>query len=547
MTRFPRLAALVALGALVAAPAFAALSEDAKKFIAGPAGYLATDAEKAEFAKLADDAAAVKWEALFWARRDPTPGTFANEFRDDFMKRVNAANHEKFKKDVGGAIGDRGMIFVLFGTPSINSIPLNEYTDKQQGSGASTSRGAASEGTGEPPILGEYRKGTATFWRYSKDKLPPNFPSDSMKFVFITEEGRGENQLERTAEVMKAIDLAKNAAIKSPDMKVVPEWATIPPAPPAAALAEPFAGILAAAFTAEPAGSAEKAKLFSNSARFISGRPFTSLLLVAKKDAVPAAAPPAAGAPAPASPFAPLKYFGEVRSADGTPVARFAVDGGAGMPLETNDEISFGHSVQLSPGEYKVAVGVASADGATVHFVRSATVKVADMNDGEIHASELLLAKGVTTLDKPQAEDQPYCFGGVRVIPAAFTTWKPTDSLWYFFTLAGLSLDPTTKQPLIQTSIIVKEAGSEKARVRTPASDTVATPMGDGRYAVGMEIPLEQVKLTNGTWRFEIDVQDKVAGKRTRVGSEFVITGGKDPEKPADPKGADKKGKTKKK
>ena len=52
----------------------------------------------------------------FWLRRDPTPGTERNEYRDAYLERIEKANH-LFKGGRSGWLQDRGHIYILFGPP----------------------------------------------------------------------------------------------------------------------------------------------------------------------------------------------------------------------------------------------------------------------------------------------------------------------------------------------------------------------------------------------------------------------------------------------
>ena len=65
--------------------------------------------------------------ARFWTRRDPTPGTAVNEFRDEFMRRVDYANaHFGNPADPAhsGMETDRGRVHVLLGAPAaIDRLP----------------------------------------------------------------------------------------------------------------------------------------------------------------------------------------------------------------------------------------------------------------------------------------------------------------------------------------------------------------------------------------------------------------------------------------
>jgi GWxTD domain-containing protein len=54
----------------------------------------------------------------FWVRRDPSPGTTDNEFRDEFTRRVRYAIEHFAESDRGfGFDSDRGRVYLMFGTP----------------------------------------------------------------------------------------------------------------------------------------------------------------------------------------------------------------------------------------------------------------------------------------------------------------------------------------------------------------------------------------------------------------------------------------------
>jgi len=52
----------------------------------------------------------------FWARRDPSPTTVRNEFKEEYFLRIEEAN-KLFKGGIAGWLQDRGRIYVLFGPP----------------------------------------------------------------------------------------------------------------------------------------------------------------------------------------------------------------------------------------------------------------------------------------------------------------------------------------------------------------------------------------------------------------------------------------------
>src|SRR5437867_3864122 len=100
------------------APGVAQMSADKTAWAKGPEQFLMTSEEKAMWQKLPSDDAALAFIDLFWARRDPTPNTPQNEFRQEFEAKVKAADENFKSSKLRGALTDRGKILLLFGPPT---------------------------------------------------------------------------------------------------------------------------------------------------------------------------------------------------------------------------------------------------------------------------------------------------------------------------------------------------------------------------------------------------------------------------------------------
>jgi GWxTD domain-containing protein len=80
---------------------------------------ISTNDEFEEYSRLATPAQRDAFIARFWARRDPTQGTPANELRDEFMRRVQFAL-ERFGASDRPGFGfdtDRGRMYLMLGSP----------------------------------------------------------------------------------------------------------------------------------------------------------------------------------------------------------------------------------------------------------------------------------------------------------------------------------------------------------------------------------------------------------------------------------------------
>jgi len=94
-----------------------------KKWLEEDVIYIITDAERAAFKQLSNDEERDNFIEAFWQRRDPTPDTEENEYKEEHYQRIAYAN-EHFAAGVPGWKTDRGRIYIVFGKPDeIESHP----------------------------------------------------------------------------------------------------------------------------------------------------------------------------------------------------------------------------------------------------------------------------------------------------------------------------------------------------------------------------------------------------------------------------------------
>ena len=99
------------------------LSKPYKKWLDEDVVYIITDEERAAFKQLSNDEERDNFIEAFWQRRDPTPDTEENEFKEEHYQRIAYAN-EHFAAGVPGWKTDRGRMYIVFGKPDeIESHP----------------------------------------------------------------------------------------------------------------------------------------------------------------------------------------------------------------------------------------------------------------------------------------------------------------------------------------------------------------------------------------------------------------------------------------
>jgi len=85
--------------------------------------YIITPEERAAFKQLSNDEERDQFIESFWQRRDPTPDTEENEYKEEHYRRI-AYSNEHYAAGVPGWKTDRGRMYIMYGAPDeIDSHP----------------------------------------------------------------------------------------------------------------------------------------------------------------------------------------------------------------------------------------------------------------------------------------------------------------------------------------------------------------------------------------------------------------------------------------
>ena len=109
-----------------------------KKWLNEEVVYIISDEEKKAFKALATDEEREQFVENFWLRRDPTPDTEENEFREEHYRRIAYAN-DRFASGIPGWKTDRGRIYIEYGPPDeIESHPSGGTYERPYEEGGGT-------------------------------------------------------------------------------------------------------------------------------------------------------------------------------------------------------------------------------------------------------------------------------------------------------------------------------------------------------------------------------------------------------------------------
>ncbi|HEY2360290.1 MAG TPA: GWxTD domain-containing protein [Candidatus Angelobacter sp.] len=110
-----------------------------KKWLDEDVRWIITDEELSAFKKLSNNAERDIFIEGFWQRRDPTPDTAENEYKEEHYRRIAYAN-EHYAAGMPGWRTDRGRIYIMYGPPtSTDSHPMGgPYQRPAEEGGGST-------------------------------------------------------------------------------------------------------------------------------------------------------------------------------------------------------------------------------------------------------------------------------------------------------------------------------------------------------------------------------------------------------------------------
>jgi GWxTD domain-containing protein len=171
--------------------------------------YIMTGEEKRAFLQLGTDDEREQFVEQFWLRRDPTPETAENEYKEEHYRRIAYAN-DHFASGIPGWRTDRGRIYIRFGPPDeIEAHPSGGtyQRDAAQGGGSSSAypfeiwRYRHLDGVGQdikvefvdPTMSGEYRLTTDPCEKDALTYVPNAGLTQAEQMALSTKKARFQN------------------------------------------------------------------------------------------------------------------------------------------------------------------------------------------------------------------------------------------------------------------------------------------------------------------------------------------------------------------
>jgi GWxTD domain-containing protein len=503
-----RISMAVVVLLMVAGTSMAQVSQHAD-WAKGPVKHLFTKEDVTAWNALKSDAEAEAFIELFWARRDPTPNTVRNEFKEEFDARVAAADEHFTTRLMRGSLSDRGRALILLGAP----FQMGATGPGGRAPGMTmTGPGGGADASGVVSVAGARAETAKMVWTYSHDKKPKFIKRKDFEIMFVDEKGGGEWEFGKTARTTPEALLqeAVNFYLVSPRMMSIPTYADAVPPAPVRATAFKSAELKTAydQFRSEKKSSVGSAYLTWGEYVTPEGVGFVPVQLY-----VPASAGVEAGKK--------VTFFGAVENEAGEIVEVYEEPV---TLLASAGDVYFDKSLRLEPGNYVTTVGLV-ADGKTLALNRT-EMKIEGLEAKTPGTSQLILSNNAFALPEAQKITDPYAFGGLKVVPKGDGIFTQKDELWYFLEMRnpGTTEEGETKVQ-VKIDIQGKTAGDKPVKWEFPLQEAelLALKGVEGHYGLGAAFPLTDFEP--GEYTMKVRVLDTVLKKSYDFQREFKVKG----------------------
>ena len=495
-----------------------------RKWMSEDVAYIITDDERTAFKRLSTDDEREQFIEQFWLRRDPTPDSAENEFKEEHYRRI-AYSNERYASGIPGWKADRGRIYITFGPPDeIESHPSGgSYERPPEEGGGTTStfpfekwRYRWIEGIGtdiiiefvDPTMTGEYRM---TMDPSEKDALlmVPNAGLTLMEQMGLSSKADRFNRTDgtRLGEAFGGTPMRMN------QFERLEQFAKLQK-PPQVKFKDLEAAVTSKiTFNILPMRvRADYFPLTSNSIQTNVTLQFENKdLNFQSKEGVHKAV---------------VNIYGRITTMSRRVVTIFedtvTVDTPEAMlEQQTRRSSIYQKSIPLVPGTYRLNVVAKDIVGGNMNNYEMA-LQIPHFDEEKLVGSTLVLADLIEKVPTRSIGTGPFVIGSSKVRPRLTDSFKQNEKLGIYLKLYNFSPTEQTQKPngTIEYEV-VKNGSNEKIFEFT---EDVATLPGASPQQVTVEKLLPLKDLKPGDYTLKIRVLDKNSNQTLAPTAQFTIT-----------------------
>jgi GWxTD domain-containing protein len=503
------------------------LSKTYKKWLDEDVVYIITDDERKAFKQLSNDEERDQFIEAFWQRRDPTPDTEENEFKEEHYRRIAYAN-EHFAAGIPGWKTDRGRIYITFGPPDeIESHPSGgTYERPMEEGGGETStypfedwRYRYLEGVGQDVVIefvdtcmcGDFHM---TIDRGEKDALlhTPNGGQTLYEQMGLASKA---DRFNGGLETLGAGPLSGLQASKEFDRLMQYSKLQAPPPVKYKDLEEVVTHKISINLMPFDVRT-DFVKVTSDTVLVpITIQMKNRDITFVNKDGVQRGT---------------VNIFGRVTTLTGRIAQTFEDPVQADIPAELlpkaaeNSQI-YWKAVPLRPGRYRLDIVVKDVNGDRTG-TWSRGIQVPDFADDRLETSSLIVADVMEPVAAKNVGTGSFVIGATKVRPRVApsdgkpATFKRSQKLNFWMQVYNLSVDDKTHKPSATVEYNVVNLATNKPVIHTVESTDQMGNVGD---QVTLEKTLSAANLEPGTYRLQIKVNDNISKQTVDPTATFAV------------------------
>jgi GWxTD domain-containing protein len=504
------------------------LSKTYKKWLDEDVRWIITDEEQKAFKLLSNDEERDQFIEAFWQRRDPTPDTIENEFKEEHYRRMAYAN-EHYAAGIPGWKSDRGRIYIMYGpADEIESHPSGgSYERPMEEGGGETStypfedwRYRYLEGVGQEIIIefvdtcmcGDYHM---TMDRSEKDALlnTPNAgltlyeqmgmasKADRFSGGGLERLGTGpfssQNQTKQFDRLEQFYKLQKPPAVKFKDLEeVVSHKINVNMMP--FDVRTDFVRV-----TSDTVLVPVTVQVKNRDVTFVN------------KDGIQRGT---------------VNIFIRVTTLTGkivqTDENTVQVDVPAELlPRVTENSSVYWKALPLRPNLYRIDVAVKDLNGDR-SGLWSSRLQVPSYDDDRLSSSSLIVADVMAPVSTKEIGTGQFVIGNTKIRPRVGSAngkpvvFKRNQKVYFWMQVYNLGTDDKTHKPSATVEYNVINAATNKAVIHTVESTEQMGNIGD---QVTLEKPLSASSLEPGVYRIQIKVNDNISKQTVDPSATFAV------------------------
>ena len=494
-----------------------------KKWMNEDVTYIITDEERQAFKRLKTDEERQQFVEQFWMRRDPTPDTEENEYKEEHYRRIAYAN-DHYASGIPGWKTDRGMIYIKYGAPDeIDSHPSGgSYERPYEEGGGETStypfedwRYRYLDGIGtniniefvDTTMSGEYRMTTDPSEKDALLYVPGagltmseqmGMSDKTQRFTRTdgTHLGTGNTPLPESMNEFTRLEqmakLQKAPVIKFKDLESAVNstirYNTLP------------------------------MQVRADYIRVTDSTVLTNLTLLFKnndlnystKDKISKAT---------------INLYGRITSLTRRPVNWFEDTVSSEVPAEmlqqamTGSQI-YSKTIPLPPGTYRLNIVAKDVVGNTMNSFEMA-INVPHYDEDQLGSSSVILADQLERVPTKSIGGGPFVIRSSKVRPRVGDNFKQAETMGIYTEFYNFGMDEKTKKPEGTITYDVVNASNQTVMSQTEELQTIPNASS---FLVTVEKKLPLKSLVPGKYTLKMTVTDKLRNKSLTPTAQFTVT-----------------------